>query len=255
MIELKSRGELDVMREAGRITAAALSAVREHAAVGVRLSELDEVARAVIAECGAAPVFDGYHPNWAPSPFPGAICASVNDAIVHGIPGDQRLARGDLLSVDCGARLDGWCGDAAITFPVGEADPADEQLVRATTAALEDGIAAAQPGGRLGDVSAAIGVLGRGGGYGLPGPLGGHGVGRDMHEAPFVPNEGKPGRGVPLRPGLVLALEPMLLAGGRDDIDTGDDGWTVRTGDGSRAAHVEHTVAITADGPVVLTAA
>ncbi|MCI2416556.1 type I methionyl aminopeptidase [Saccharopolyspora sp. K220] len=254
MIELKTATEIDVLREAGRIVANALHAVRAHATVGTSLRELDELARTVITDAGAQPVFLGYRPNWAPTPFPGVICASVNDAIVHGIPNRQRLADGDLVSIDCGARVQGWVGDAAITFSVGTARPADVLLTETTAQALADGIAAAQPGGRIGDISRAIGLVGRSAGYGIPGPLGGHGVGRDMHEAPFVPNDGSPGRGAPLRPGLVLAIEPMFLAGGHDDIRTAEDGWTVCTGDGSRAAHVEHTIAITEDGPRVLTA-
>ncbi|MGP4018896.1 type I methionyl aminopeptidase [Saccharopolyspora sp. 5N708] len=253
MIELKTPTEIDVLREAGRVVAQTLHAVRAHAGVGTPLRELDELAHAVITDAGAQPVFLGYRPNWAPTPFPGVICASVNDAIVHGIPDDQRLADGDLVSIDCGARVQGWVGDAAITFSVGTAHPTDVELTETTAQALAEGIAAAQPGGRIGDIARAIGVLGRTAGYGIPGPLGGHGVGRDMHEAPFVPNDGRPGRGAPLRPGLVLAIEPMFLAGGHDDIRTDEDGWTVRTGDGSRAAHVEHTIAITDDGPRVLT--
>jgi methionyl aminopeptidase len=253
VIELKTRTEIDALREAGRIVARTLQAVRAHAAVGTTLRELDELARSTITDAGAQPVFHGYRPNWAPTPFPGVICASVNDAIVHGIPDRRKLADGDLVSIDCGARVQGWVGDAAITFSVGTARPEDTQLTETTAQALADGIAAAQPGSRTGDIARAIGVVGRSAGYGIPDSLGGHGVGRDMHEAPFVPNDGPAGRGTPLRPGLVLAIEPMFLAGGHDDIRTADDGWTVLTGDGSRAAHVEHTIAITDDGPKILT--
>ncbi|GAA4881471.1 type I methionyl aminopeptidase [Saccharopolyspora cebuensis] len=253
MIELKSSGELDVMREAGRVVARALHAVREHAAPGISTGELDAVARAVIDDAGAQPLFLGYQPRWAPSPFPGVICASVNDAVVHGIPGPLRLADGDLVSIDCGARLEGWCADAAITFTTGTPDPRDEVLLATAEQALTDGIAAAQPGGRVGDISHAVGIVGRSAGYGIPAPVGGHGVGREMHEAPFVPNDGAPGAGPPLRPGLVLALEPIFLAGGADALRDGADGWTLFTDDESRAAHVEHTVAITAEGPRVLT--
>ncbi|WP_190813386.1 type I methionyl aminopeptidase [Saccharopolyspora pogona] len=253
MIELKTAIEIDALREAGRIVAQALQAVRAHATAGTTLRELDEIAHTTITEAGAQPVFLGYRPNWAPTPFPGTICASVNDAIVHGIPNGRALADGDLVSIDCGVRLQGWVGDAAITFSVGPARPEDTQLTETTAQALADGIAAARPGGHTGDIARAIGVVGRGAGYGIPSPLGGHGVGRDMHEAPFVPNDGSAGRGTPLRPGLVLAIEPMFLAGGSDDIRTAEDGWTVLTSDGSRAAHVEHTIAITDDGPRVLT--
>lgn len=253
MIELKTNGELDAMRQAGRVVAHALAAVRAHADVGVRICELDDVAAAVIAEAGARPSFLNYHPSFAPTPYPAVICASVNDAVVHGIPGRQRLADGDLLSIDCGAHLDGWCGDAAISFVVGHTDPADTTLIETTEAALHAGIAAACPGERLGDVSHAIGTIARSAGYGLLARHGGHGVGRAMHEAPHVPNEGRPGRGLLLRPGLVIALEPMLLVGGADTYRTDADGWTLRTADGSRAAHAEHTVAITEDGPRILT--
>lgn len=253
MIELKTSGELDAMRQAGKVVANALAAVRAQAGVGVRVSELDDVAATVIAEAGATPSFLNYHPSFAPSPYPAVICASVNDAIVHGIPSRLRLADGDLVSIDCGAHLDGWCGDAAISFVVGQPDPADLALIEATERALHAGIAAARPGQRLGDIGHAIGTVARGAGYGLLARHGGHGVGRAMHEEPHVPNEGRPGRGLVLRPGLVIALEPMLIAGGTDDYRTDSDGWTLRTADGSRAAHAEHTVAITEDGPRVLT--
>jgi methionyl aminopeptidase len=254
MIEVKTPGQVDAMREAGRVVAAALAAVRAHAAVGVPLRDLDAVAAEAIESAGAEPLFLDYHPKWAPSPFPGVICASVNDEVVHGIPTPRRLAAGDLVSIDCGARLDGWSGDAAISFVVGAADPADLDLIDATEEALRAGTTAARPGNRLGDVSAAIAAVARARGYGLLANHGGHGIGREMHEDPFVPNEGRPARGLPLRPGLVLALEPMLLAGGGSEYRTGTDGWTLATADGSRAAHVEHTVAITESGPVILTA-
>ncbi|HEY2191329.1 MAG TPA: type I methionyl aminopeptidase [Actinomycetospora sp.] len=260
MIELKTPAEIELMREAGRITAAALGAVRDAAAVGKSLDELDRVAAEVIAEAGAEPLFLGYRPSTAPSPYPGVTCISVNDAVVHGIPGRDVLADGDLVSVDCGARFRGWSGDAAISFVVGQhPDPEvarrDEALIATTRAALDAGIAAAQPGAKLGDVAHAIGRVSRDAGYGLMEGHGGHGIGREMHEAPHVPNEGRPGRGLRLRPGLVLALEPMLIAGGTDAYDEDPDGWTLRTADGTRAAHIEHTVAITEHGPEVLTLA
>ena len=253
MIELKTPGEIALMREAGRLTAAALAAVREAALVGTRLDELDAVAGAVITKGAGEALFLGYRPRSAPSPYPGVACISVNDAVVHGIPGRYRLRDGDLVSVDCGARVHGWCGDAAVSFVVGEASGADLDLIATTTRALEAGIAAARPGARLGDVAHAIGTVARGAGYGMMADHGGHGIGREMHEDPHVPNEGRSGRGVRLRPGLVLALEPMLIAGGTDDYVADPDGWTLRTASGTRAAHVEHTVAITDDGPEVLT--
>ncbi|WP_063732655.1 type I methionyl aminopeptidase [Streptomyces sp. RTd22] len=254
MVEIKTDASLDAMREAGRIAGGILTAAREAAAVGVRLRELDELAREVLRRAGATSPFLGYRPGFAPTPFPAAICASVNDAIVHGIPNGYRLRDGDVVSIDCGAVLDGWASDCATTFIVGTARPEDQRLVETGRKALEAGIAAAVVGGRIGDIAHAIGTVGRAAGYGIPEDFGGHGVGRRMHEDPPVPNEGRPGRGYPLRHGLVLAIEPMFMAGGRDTYLTDDDGWTLRTVDGSRATHSEHTVAITDDGPRVLTA-
>ncbi|MDI5979313.1 type I methionyl aminopeptidase [Amycolatopsis magusensis] len=253
MVEIKTPGEVDVMREAGRVVARALKAVRERAAIGVSLRELDEVAAQVIRDAGAKPNFLNYQPRPAPYPFPGVLCASVNDAVVHGIPNDYRLVDGDLVSIDCGAYIDGLHGDAAISFVVGEADPADLKLIEATTEALMAGVAQLVPGNKLGDVSHAIGVVGRRDGYGMLADHGGHGIGHAMHEDPHVPNEGRPARGLRLRPGMVFALEPMLIAGGRDEYRADSDGWTLRTADGSRAAHVELTVAVTEEGPRTLT--
>lgn len=172
---------------------------------------------------------------------------------MHGIPTGYRLRDGGLVSIDCGAELDGWTGDAALSFTVGTPRPADVDLISATQQALDAGIAAAVPGNRIGDISHAIGTVARSARCGMPADFGGHGIGRRMHEDPHVPNRGRPGRGFPLRHGLVLAIEPMLMAGGRDDCRTGTDGWTLHTVDGSRAAHIEHTVAITAAGPRILT--
>ena len=253
MVEIKTAGEVQAMRAAGQVIAQILAVTRAEAKAGMALTELDEIARGVLAEAGATSPFLGYQPGFAPIPFPGVICASVNDAALHGIPGRYRLADGDLLSVDCGAVLDGWTGDAAISFTIGPPDPADARLIATAGEALRAGIAAAVPGGRIGDISAAIGAVGRAGGYGICTDFGGHGVGRAMHEDPHIPNEGRRGRGPRLVPGLVLAIEPWFLAGGRDSYEIDQDGWTIRSGDGSRAAHVEHTVAITADGPQILT--
>ena len=255
MVELKSPGEIDAMREAGLVVGNALAAVRQRTAVGVSLRELDAVARDALAAAGARSTFLGYHPPFAPAPFPAVICASVNDVALHGIPSAYRLRDGDVLSVDCGASVDGWAADAAETVIVGEAQPEDVRLVEATRAALDAGIAAARPGNRIGDVSAAIGAVARLAGYGVNTDYGGHGIGRRMHEDPSVPNDGRRGRGLPLRAGLVVAIEPWFLAGGRPGYRVDDDGWTLRSADGSRAAHQEHTVAITPDGPRILTAA
>ncbi|MET9883041.1 type I methionyl aminopeptidase [Streptomyces sp. NPDC006430] len=254
MVELKTERSIAEMRAPGRVVARALASVRQAARVGVSLRDLDGVAREVLDAAGATSPFLGYRPEFAPVPFPAVICASVNDAIVHGIPNDYRLRDGDLVSIDCGAKLGGWAGDAAVSFTVGRARPADLRLIETAEEALAAGIAAALPGNRIGDIAHAVGTVCRAAGYGIPDGFGGHGVGRNMHEDPGVPNEGRPGRGMKLRPGMVLAIEPMLVAGGTDDYRCDGDGWTLRTVDGSRAAHVEHTVAITADGPQILTA-
>jgi methionyl aminopeptidase len=240
------------LREAGRVVARAHEAMRETAKVGVTLKELDAVARDVLADHGAESAFLDYQPGFAPTPFPGVICSSVNDVIVHGIPSDQALEDGDLVSIDFGAILDGWVGDAAASFVVGTPRP-DDELIAVTDRALYAGIEAAVPGNRIGDISHAIGTIAREHGYGMPEGWGGHGVGREMHEDPSVPNEGRAGRGLRLKPGLVIAIEPMFMAGGDDAFTIDADGWTVRTADGSRAAHSEHTIAITADGPEILT--
>src|SRR3954465_13183836 len=242
------------MRAAGAVGAEMLAAGRPTAAPGVRLSQLDAVAREVLADAGATSPFLGYAPLPTTPPFPGVVGLSVNDVALHGIPTADELGDGDLLSVDAGATLDGWVGDAAITFPVGTPRPEDVRLVGTTERAVPAGIAAAVVGNRIGDISAAISAVGRAGGCGIYTDQGGHGVGRSMHEAPHVPNEGRAGRGVPLRAGLVIAIEPWFLAGGNDDYRVDADGWTLRSADGSRAAHVEHTVAVTDDGPRILTA-
>jgi methionyl aminopeptidase len=254
VVEYKTSGEIEAMHAAGQVVARILAAVRAQAAPGVRLAELDETAREVLAESGATSPFLGYRPTFAKSPFPAVICASVNDAALHDIPGRYRLADGDLLSIDCGATLDGWAADAAISVQIGHKHLADTQLIAAASQALRAGIAAAVPGGRLGDISAAIGAIGRSARYGICTDFGGHGIGHGMHEDPSIPNLGRHGRGLRLIPGLVIAIEPWFLAGGTDAYKIDVNGWTIRSTDGSRAAHVEHTVAITDDGPIVLTA-
>ncbi|MGV9254116.1 type I methionyl aminopeptidase [Streptomyces sp. NPDC003697] len=254
MVELKTDTSIDAMHAAGQVVARALTAARRAAGVGVSLLELDELAREVLREAGATSPFLGYRPSFAPVPFPAVLCASVNDAIVHGIPTAYRLRDGDLVSLDFGAELDGWAGDSAISFTVGRPRPADVRLIETAERALAAGIEAAVVGNRIGDIAHAVGSVCRAAGYGVPDGFGGHGIGRRMHEDPAVPNEGRPGRGLPLRHGMVLAIEPMLIGGGTDGYHADLDGWTLRTNDGSRAAHVEHTVAITAAGPRVLTA-
>lgn len=253
MVELKTDTSIDAMYEAGQVVARALTAVREAADVGVSLLELDALAHDVLREAGATSPFLGYRPSFAATAFPAVICASVNDAIVHGIPTRYRLRDGDLVSMDFGAERDGWVGDSAISFTVGRARPQDVRLIETAERALAAGIEAAVVGNRVGDIAHAIGTVCRGAGYGIMEGFGGHGVGRHMHEDPAIPNEGRPGRGFPLRHGMVIAIEPMLIAGGGDAYRVDPDGWTLRTADGSRAAHTEHTVAITDSGPRVLT--
>lgn len=253
VVPQRTAGELDAMAAAGSVVAAALRAVRAAAVAGVSSLSLDDIAETVIREAGATPSFLGYHG------YPASICVSVNDRVVHGIPSAAEiLAAGDLVSVDCGAVLDGWHGDAAITFGVGPLSPADEALSEATLASLEAGIKAMVVGNRLTDVSHAIERGTRsaetryGRSFGIVDGYGGHGIGRQMHMDPFLPNEGAPGRGPVLVAGSVLAIEPMLTFGtGRTVVL--DDNWTVTTADGSRAAHWEHTVAVTEDGPRILT--
>jgi methionyl aminopeptidase len=254
MVTLKTASELAIMREAGRVVARTLAAVAAEAAPGVRLADLDAHAAELIRSLGAKPSFLHYHPSWAPVPYPAVLCLSVGDAIVHGIPDKQVLREGDILSIDCGAYVEGLHGDAAVTVAVGGNDAAGERLIDNTVRALDAGIAAARVGNRLGDISQAIETVIRAGRYGTPHGFGGHGVGTAMHEDPHVPNTGRGGRGLPLREGLVLAIEPMLTEGGTDRTRTHANGWAVLTADGSRAAHFEHTIAITADGPEVLTA-
>jgi methionyl aminopeptidase len=181
------------------------------------------------------------------------VCLSVNDAVLHGIPTGYRLREGDLLSVDCGATLDGWTGDAAISFCVGSTSDRDARLLERTEHALNAAIATARDGARIGDISSAIGAVAREAGYGLHTDFGGHGVGRTMHENPHVPNDGRSGRGMRLRDGMTIAIEPWFMAGGRDAYRIDDDGWTLRSDDGSRGAHFEHTIAVTEHGPEVLT--
>jgi methionyl aminopeptidase len=254
MVELKTPGEIEAMAAAGAVVAQALAAMRDAAGPGVRLMALDEVGRDVLRGAGASSPFLGYQPSFAHTPFPGVVCLSVNDAVLHGIPTSYQLRDGDLLSVDFGATLDGWTGDAAISFCIGQAATDDARLVERTEAALSAGIAAAIPGARIGDISAAIGQVARDAGYSAPTDFGGHGVGRTMHENPHIPNDGQPGRGLRLQPGLTIAIEPWLLAGGRDGYRIDEDGWTLRSSDTSRGAHFEHTIAVTAEGPRILTA-
>ena len=253
-IPAKTPGELDAMEAAGRIVGIALQEVRKAAAPGVTTADLDAVAEDVIRGHGALPTFKGYQG------FPGSICASVNDVVVHGIPStDIVLKEGDLISVDCGATLDGWVGDSAWSFGVGELAEDVDKLNRATRQVLLEGMQAMVPGNRLTDVSHALELATRkaeadfGIELGILDGYGGHGIGREMHEDPYLHNEGRPGRGPLIVAGSVLAIEPMLILGGETDSVVLDDDWTVVTADNSPAAHWEHTVAATEDGPRILT--
>lgn len=252
-IELKTPGEIEAMRAAGLVVARALAAVTEQARAGVSTGELDAVAEQTIRDAGAVPSFQGYHG------FPASICASVNEKIVHGIPSPQEvLAEGDLLSVDCGAILDGWHGDSAVTIAVGAISEPDRKLSAATQRAMWAGIDQVKEGNRLTDISHAVETAvhkteaSDGRSYGIIAEYGGHGIGTRMHMEPFLPNLGRPGKGPKLKVGMALAVEPMLTLGSPETEEL-DDNWTVVTVDGSKSAHWEHTVAITEDGPWVLT--
>ncbi len=251
-MELKTPDEIAAMRVTGGFIADLLDALTSRAQVGVNLLDLEDHARGMIAARGAQSCYWDYAPSFGRGPFRNVTCLSVNDACLHGLPRDQVLADGDVLSVDIAVSIDGWVADAARTVIVGTPRPADQRLVDTTERALDAAIAAAVPGHRLGDVSHAIGRVAEDHGYPVNTQFGGHGLGRTMHEDPHVPNRGRPGGGPVLRPGMTLALEPWLCAT-TDRIVVDDDGWTIRSADGSRASHSEHTIAITDDGARVLT--
>ncbi len=246
MIIRKTAAEVETMARAGQVVASTLDLMEAEARPGVTLAELDRIAEEHIRGHGGIPSFKGYRG------FPGSICASPNAMVVHGIPGPYKLADGDLLSVDVGVTLDGYVADAAITFVVGNSTPQALDLIDACSQGLEAAIRECRAGRRLGDVSHAVQEVVEERGYGVVRSLVGHGVGRSMHEDPQIPNYGPPGRGPKLAPGMVFAIEPMITAGGFD-VEAGSDGWAVYTRDGSLAAHCEHTVAITDNGPRVLT--
>jgi methionyl aminopeptidase len=246
VITRKSPEEIDRMRRAGRLVGHTLSRVVEAVRPGVTLLELDALAERVIRDGGGIPSFLGYHG------FPATLCLSPNDRIVHGIPNGYVLQEGDILSVDCGAIVDGWHGDAAVTVPVGQVDDAARRLIETTERAMWAGIAQVRAGNRLSDIGHAVERVAAAPGYGVVREYVGHGIGTRMHEEPQVPNYGRPGRGLRLEVGLALAIEPMVNEGGPSSRVL-DDGWTVVTSDGSRSAHFEHTVAITPQGPEVLT--
>jgi methionyl aminopeptidase len=234
------------MAAAGRVLARTLSMLRGKARTGVTTGELDKAAEKFIRSQGGEPAFKGYRG------FPGSICASPNSMVVHGIPGAYKLGRGDILSIDVGVILDGWVADAAITVPVGNVTPVAKKLLATTRAALFDAVDACRPGNRLGDLGHAVQKRVEGDGFSVVRSLVGHGIGRDMHEDPQIPNYGEPGTGDKLEEGMVLAVEPMVNVGNHP-IRVAADNWSVYSQDGSLAAHFEHTVAITAEGPRILT--
>jgi methionyl aminopeptidase len=251
VIVRKSAGELDQMARAGTIVVDTLALLGENVRPGMTTSELDRIADEFIRSRGGVPTFKGYR---GPYPYPASICTSPNDVVVHGIPSEYALADGDILSVDVGVTLDGFVADSAYTFPVGDIDPEAERLLEACNAALYAGIEQARAGGRLTDISHAVQRVTEEAGFSVVRSLVGHGVGREMHEDPQIPNYGEAGRGPTLAPGMTLAIEPMITAGGHEVV-VRPDRWTIATADGSLAAHFEHTVAVTEEGPRILTAA
>jgi methionyl aminopeptidase len=252
VIELRTPAEIEQMKPAGRFVAEVLTRLEKVADVGVNLLELDALAHEMIRERGAESCYIDYHPSFGAMPFGKVLCTSVNDAVLHGLPFDYVLRDGDLLSVDFAASVDGWVADSALSVVVGTPAQRDLDLIDTASRALDAGIAAARAGARVGDISAAIAAVAHADGLSVNTDFGGHGVGRTMHGDPHIPNNGRPGRGYPLKPGLVIAIEPWFLQS-TDKLFTDADGWTLRSADGSRGAHMEHTIAVTKDGPLVLT--
>ena len=244
-VHLRDRDEVEAIRAAAQVVASTLQLMRREVRAGVTTSELDRLAEEFIRSQGGRPSFKGYRG------FPASICSSVNDQVVHGIPGPRELKDGDIVGIDVGVELEGYHGDAAWTFPVGEVSDEAKRLLQVTREALAMGIAQARPGGRIGDISHAVQSHVEAAGFSVVRELVGHGIGREMHEEPQVPNYGPPGRGPRLMVGQVLAIEPMVNIGGAEVV-TGSDGWTIATRDGSLSAHFEHTVAVGATGPVIL---
>ncbi len=246
MIELKTNRQLEKMREAGRIVAETLNLLKKAVQAGITTQELDRLAEDFIRKCGAKPAFKGYNG------FPATLCTSVNEEVVHGIPGPRKLQTGDIISIDCGAVIDGYFGDAALTLPVGTVDPELQQLLKVTEESLILGIGQAKMGYRLQDISHAVQTHVEGRGFSVVRDYVGHGIGQAMHEEPQIPNFGRPGRGPRLEAGMVLAIEPMVNLG-TCEVQTLEDHWTVVTRDRKHSAHFEHTVAITRNGPEILT--
>ena len=251
MIFLKTSDEIELLRQANLLVGRTLAEVAKIIEPGVTTRQLDKVAEEFIRDNGAIPTFKGY-PNHEGVPFPGSICASVNDVVVHGIPNDVPLKEGDIVSVDCGTLLDGFCGDSCYTFCVGEVDEETKKLLRVTEESLYKGIENAVHGRRLGDIGNAVQTHCEQNGYGVVREFVGHGIGRNMHEAPEVPNYGRRGNGLQLRQGMCIAIEPMINVG-THEVQVLPDGWTVKTADRKLSAHYENTVALTSDGIINLT--
>lgn len=253
MIEILTAAELDRARETGALVGTILQAMKERATVGVNLLDIDKWTKQMIEDAGAISCYVDYAPSFGRGPFGHYICTAVNDAVLHGLPHDYALRDGDLLTLDLAVTLRGISGDAAISFVVGETQaPEDLAMIDATQRALAAGIAAARPNARIGDISRAIGTVLRKAGYPINLEFGGHGIGSTMHQDPHIANDGRPGRGYILRPGLLLAIEPWVMAD-TDELVTDDDGWTLRSATGARTAHTEHTIAITEKGAEILT--
>ncbi|MPQ96505.1 type I methionyl aminopeptidase [Modestobacter sp. I12A-02628] len=253
MIEVLDRTELARAKITGALVADVLEAMRERSTVGTNLLDIDRWAQDMILGAGAVSCYVDYAPSFGRGPFGHYICTSVNDAVLHGLPHDRVLADGDLLSLDLAVSLGGVVADSAISFVVGGSpSPADTAMIETTQRALAAGIAVAGPGARVGDISHAIGTVLQAAGYPVNTEFGGHGVGSTMHQDPHVPNTGRPGRGPKLRPGMLLALEPWVMAD-TDELITDDDGWTLRSATGSRTAHSEHTIAVTETGAEIMT--
>ncbi|MFZ5854113.1 MAG: type I methionyl aminopeptidase [Chloroflexota bacterium] len=258
MVTRKSRAEIEKMRRAGRVVAEVLALVEDALRPGITTAQLDALAERHIRAAGAVPSFKGYlgggRYGAGPGAFPASICVSIDDEVVHGIPGERVIREGQIVSVDAGAIVEGWHGDAARTFVVGDAAPEARRLVETTRLAMMAGIAAAVSGHWIADIGAAVEEVARAGGYGIVRQFVGHGIGTSMHEEPQVPNYRSASRGLRLAPGICLAIEPMLTLG-REEVYIKADGWTVATRDGSLAAHFEHTIAVTDNGPEILTLA
>lgn len=252
MIEILTTAEMDRAREAGALVGSILQTLKNRTSAGVNLLDLDRWTKAMIEDAGAQSCYVDYAPSFGRGPFGHFICTSVNDAVLHGLPHDYALRDGDLVTLDFAVSVDGWVADSAVSFVVGTPRDEDLRLIDTTERALAAAIETSVVGKRIGDISAAIADIAHGEGYSINTDFGGHGVGRTMHGDPHVANDGRAGRGFPLRAGLVLALEPWFLAT-TDELITDPDGWTLRSADGSRGAHSEHTIAITEDGPIILT--